>query len=125
MVLERVRSLLKANFDVVGAVQNGAELIAEARRLRPDVIVSDITMPIVNGIDAAHELLESGSTAKIVFLTVHGSQAFVDTCFAEGASGYVTKERMGLDLIAAINAALMGQRFISPSLRADHLKGPT
>jgi DNA-binding NarL/FixJ family response regulator len=119
IILERIRSLLTASFEVVGMVHNGVELISEAKRLQPDVIVSDITMPLVNGIEAAHELIQSGSTAKIVFLTVHGNSAFVESCFAEGALGYVRKERMGLDLIVAINEALLGHRFISPSLHPE------
>ena len=119
MVLERVQSLLKLRFQVVGAVHNGVDLVAEAKRLGPDVIVSDITMPLLNGIEAAYELRKAGSTAKLVFLTVHGSPAFVDMCLAQGALGYVTKERMGLDLITAINEALQGRRFISPQIRTE------
>lgn len=116
IVLERVLSLLGCKFEVVGTANNGRDLVAEAERLQPDVIVMDITMPILNGIEAAHELGEIGSTAKLVFLTVHGQPAFVDACFTEGALGYVTKSRLATDLIPAINDALSGRRFISPSV---------
>ena len=115
-VVERVWSLLEANFEVVGTASNGEELVAEALRLQPDVIVLDITMPILNGIEAAQELREAGSIAKFVFLTVHNHPAFLHACFAEGALGYVTKSHLRTDLIPAINEALSGHTFISPSI---------
>jgi DNA-binding NarL/FixJ family response regulator len=115
MVLERVQSLLD-DYEVIGTAHNGRDLVSEALRLQPDVIVSDITMPFLNGIDAAHEIREAGSPARFVFLTVHQQPAFLDACFAEGALGYVTKSHLGTDLIPAINEALSGHRFISPSI---------
>ena len=115
MLLERVLSVLRS-FQVIGKVNNGKDLVAEALRLRPDVIVSDITMPILNGIEAAHELREAGSASRFVFLTVLDQPAFLDACFAEGALGYVTKSRLGMDLIPAIHEALSGRPFISPSI---------
>ena len=116
LVLERVVSLLKATFDVIGTADNGGDVVTEAQRLKPDVIVLDITMPVLNGIEAAVELHEMGSTAKIVFLTVNEQAEFVDACMAEGGNGYVTKNRLSSDLIPAINAALGGSIFISPFL---------
>jgi DNA-binding NarL/FixJ family response regulator len=115
MVLDRVLSLLKSNFEVVGTVGNGRDLLSEAERLQPDVIVLDITMPVLNGIEAAHKLHEAGSAARLVFLTVHPQSEFVAACFAEGGLGYVTKSRLGMDLIAAISEALSGHYFISSS----------
>jgi DNA-binding NarL/FixJ family response regulator len=116
VVLGRVWALLKSSFEVVGTATNGRDLLAEAERLQPDVIVLDITMPILTGIDAAHELREAGSTVKLVFLTVHEEGAFVRACFAEGGLGYVKKSRLATDLIPAINEALSGRCFISPSV---------
>jgi DNA-binding NarL/FixJ family response regulator len=115
-VLARVLSLLTPHFDVIGTVNNGSDLVAEAHRLRPDVIVLDIEMPILNGIEAAHELHETGSSARIVFLTVHEQSEFVQACFEEGAQGYVAKSRLVNDLIPAINEALSGHHFVSPTL---------
>jgi len=115
LVLERVRSLLR-NFQVVGTANNGRDLVHEALRLQPDIIISDITMPILTGIEAAHELREAGSTSKFVFLTVHKQPAFLHACFAEGALGYVAKSHLGTDLVPAISEALCGHRFISPSI---------
>jgi len=112
-MLERVTALLQSAFDVVGAAHNGREMISEATRLNPDVIVADISMPALSGIEAAHQLRESGSTAKLVFLTIHAEQEFVDACLEEGALGYVVKSHMKTDLIPAINAALSGQCFVS------------
>lgn len=115
-VLDRVASLLKPHFEVVGAVHDGRTLVSEAQRLQPDVIVLDITMPGLSGIEAAHELKEAGSMAKLVFLTIHQEAAFVRGCFAEGGLGYVTKSRLVTDLIPAIREALCEHHFVSPSL---------
>ncbi|HEX3471380.1 MAG TPA: response regulator transcription factor [Silvibacterium sp.] len=115
-LLNRVMSLLKPQFEVVGSVSDGRALVREAQRLQPDVIVLDIAMPLLTGIEAARELHEAGSKAKLVFLTVHQSTAFVRECFVEGGLGYVTKSRMVTDLIPAINEALSNRRFVSPSV---------
>jgi DNA-binding NarL/FixJ family response regulator len=116
VVRDRVGALLSSTFEVVGAVTNGQELISEGIRLDPDVIISDITMPGLSGIEAAHQLREAGSRAKFVFLTIHIEHEFVDACLAEGALGYVAKTHMKTDLIPAIKAALIGRKFISPLL---------
>jgi DNA-binding NarL/FixJ family response regulator len=113
-VQERVREILQTSYEVIGTVGNGIELVDEAKRLRPDVIVLDISMPGMTGIEAAHELREAGSAAKVVFLTVHERVEFVHACLAEGALGYVIKPRLNVDLIPAIQEALSGHRFISP-----------
>jgi len=118
LVCTGVRMLLESHpeLEVVGEAYCRADALAMTTREQPDLIVLDITMPILNGIDAVHELHEAGSTAKFVFLTIHQQPAFVDACFAEGALGYVTKSHLGTDLLPAVNAALAGCRFISPSL---------
>jgi DNA-binding NarL/FixJ family response regulator len=116
VLLDTVVCLLQPDFDVVGMVNNGKDLIREARRLQPDVIVLDITMPILNGIEAAHAMHEAGLAAKLVFLTVHEQSSFLNACFDEGALGYVTKSRLRTDLIPAIRDAISGHHFISPSL---------
>ena len=113
-IIERVRSILQSGFDVVGSVSNGRDLVSEAARLRPDVIVLDISMPGMTGIEAAQELREAKSTAKLIFLTVHERVEFVRACLAEGALGYVVKSRLAVDLLPAIHEALAGRRFISP-----------
>ena len=113
-LLEATAALLKPQFDVVGSATDGATLVSEALRLLPDVIVTDITMPVLSGIDAAHRLRESGLSAKIVFLTIHSEEQFMTACMAEGALGYVLKSHMRAHLIPAIQAALVGQTYICP-----------
>ena len=100
----------------MGTATNGRDLLAQAQRFQPDVVVLDITMPILTGIEAARELHEARSMVKLVFLTVNEDAAFVRACLAEGALGYVKKSRMATDLIPAINDALCGRCFISPSV---------
>ena len=114
VMLDRVGVLLSSSFEIVGAVPNAKEMISEGIRLDPDVIVADITMPGLTGIEAAQQLREAGCRAKFVFLTIHIEHEFVDACVSQGALGYVLKSHMKTDLIPAINAALMGRTFISP-----------
>ena len=114
VMLDRVGVLLSSSFEVVGAVANGQEMISEGIRLDPDVIVADITMPGLTGIEATQQLREAGSRAKFVFLTIHIEHEFVDACVSQGALGYVVKSHMKTDLIPAIKAALTGRTFISP-----------
>ncbi len=111
--LERVASLLRSSFEVVGTASNGKELLAQAARLDPDVVVTDISMPVMTGIEAVHQLHEAGSRAKFVFLTVHSEDEFVRASMSEGTVGYVVKCRMVTDLIPAIEATLAGQSYIS------------
>ena len=114
VMLDRVGGLLSSSFEVVGAVTNGQEMISAGIRLNPDVIVTDITMPGLTGIEAAQQLREAGSRARFVFLTIHIEHEFVDACVSQGALGYVVKSHMKTDLIPAIKAALTGRTFISP-----------
>ena len=106
--------LLSSHFDVVGSVTDGAALVAEANRLSPDVIVSAITLPVLNGIDAVHQLRGAVPTFRIVFLTVHTEEEFINACVAEGALGYVLKSQMKANLIPAVEAALAGKSYIYP-----------
>lgn len=115
-LLEATTALLSPHFDIVGTVTDGETLVSEAFRLRPDVIVADISMPGLSGIDAAHQLRESAFSARIVFLTVHSEEQFLKACLAEGAFGYVLKSHMRLHLIPAIRAAFAGESYISLSV---------
>ena len=115
-VLDTVARLLVPEFDVVGAVTDGNGFLSAAGRLKPDVAIVDISMPILNGIEAVRRLMESGSQAQVVFLTVHESSDYVRAALATGALGYVVKPRLGVDLGAAINAAHAGRSYLSPSI---------
>ena len=105
--------LLQQEFEVIGKVRNGQALFEEAMRLRPEVIVTDISMPILNGIEAADRLKESGCNSRIVFLTVHSDTEFVRRCLSAGAFGYVPKSRIASELVPAIREALAGNIFVS------------
>lgn len=115
-ILEEIHVTLGDEFEVVGVVHNGRDAIAEARRLAPDVLVIDISMPILNGIEAVSELRKTDQKIKVVFLTVHQDQDFVDAAFSAGACGYVIKEDVTTDLVPAIHEAVLGRIYISPSL---------
>jgi DNA-binding NarL/FixJ family response regulator len=112
--LEAEIALLRPHFELVGTASDGASLVSEVQRLNPDVVVADISMPVMNGIDAVHRLKESGCTAKFVFLTINTGEEFVKACLKEGAWGYVWKSRMKFHLIPAIYAALEDLPYISP-----------
>ncbi len=117
--MERVAEHLASSFDVVGIAHDGQELILEALRLTPDVIVADITMPNLTGIEALQQLRKAGQPARVVFLTIHSGDAFVQACLEEGALGYVVKTRTRADLITAIHSAMAGKLFVSPSLSVN------
>ncbi|MFY9729057.1 MAG: response regulator transcription factor [Candidatus Acidiferrales bacterium] len=112
--LEAEIALLLPHFEIVGIATDGALLISEVQRLAPDVVVVDITMPLMNGIDAVQKLIESGSTAKFVFLTIHTGEEFVKACQEVGARGYVWKSRMKTHLIPAIRSVLENRTYVSP-----------
>src|SRR5271169_6906952 len=113
-MLKKVAQLLKGDFEVVAAVENGERLIEAAINLDPDLIVLDISMPVLNGIEAACRLKESASRAKVIFLTMHEDPGFVTAALSAGALGYVLKARVVVDLIPAIHEALQGHVFGSP-----------
>ncbi|HYV74858.1 MAG TPA: response regulator transcription factor [Candidatus Binatia bacterium] len=116
-LLARVRSILCPDFEVVGTVANGRDAVTEVRRLDPDVLVIDISMPVLDGLQAASQLRRKACRTKVVFLTVHEDQDYVDAAFAAGASGYVTKSHVTSDLVPAIREALIGNAYISKSIK--------
>ena len=117
-ILNRVGNLLDVDdrYELVAAVTNGAAALYEYARLKPDVVVLDISMQVVSGIDVAQHLRNGGCNSKIVFLTVHEDCDFVNAAMGAGGSGYVLKSRLSTDLIPAINAVLSNKLFVSPSL---------
>ena len=116
-MLEQVRSILSKDFEVVGAVGNGRDALTEVERLDPDVLVIDISMPVLNGLQTAAQLMSKKCRTKVVFLTVHDDQDYVDAAFAAGASGYVTKSHVLTDLVPAIREALSGRTYVSNSIQ--------
>ena len=109
---------------MVGAVGDGQALLDAAAALDPDVVILDISMPVLDGIKAAERLQETGCRAAIVFLTVHDEANFARAALATGALGYVVKPRLVSDLLVAITEALAGRTFVSPSDALGHLSRP-
>ncbi len=123
-MLDRIAVLLAEEFSVIGAVTDGDELVAAAAALRPDVIVVDISMPRLNGLEAAARIAARGPSPRIVCLTAHEEPDYLRAAMDAGALAYVTKTRLAADLVLAIRAALEGQRFVSPSMTPDRPVAP-
>jgi DNA-binding NarL/FixJ family response regulator len=113
---------LSKKFTIVGAVNNGEEAIREVVRLDPDILVLDITMPGLSGIQVTSHRRDSHVRTRILFLTIHEQTEYVAAAFLAGASGYVTKRRLGMDLAVAIHQVSQGQKFLSPTLRKYELR---
>ena len=111
--------MLEPEFDVVKAVGDGKQLLDEAPGLKPDLVVLDISMPVLNGIETARQLRSLGCQAKIIILTVHPDPEYVQAAFAAGASGYVIKSRLVSDLPLALREVLAGRSFVSPTDSRD------
>jgi DNA-binding NarL/FixJ family response regulator len=112
-VLSTVTALLRESFDVVETVADGQAALEATLKLEPDLVVLDISMPLMSGIEVAEELKRQGNKAKVVFLTVHEDQDILNTCRAAGGLGYVIKVLMDTDLVLAMNEALAGHVFTS------------
>jgi DNA-binding NarL/FixJ family response regulator len=111
-----VAKLLADTFRVVGMAEDGKEAIELAELLSPDVVVLDIGMPVLNGIEAAERMRGSQFPSKVVFLSIEDAPEFIEAAFAAGALGYVLKSSLGTDLISAIWQAIEGRPFVSPAL---------
>jgi DNA-binding NarL/FixJ family response regulator len=122
MVAEGLRTLLSAEFDLVGVVEDGVALVEAARSLQPEVIVADITMPRLYGIDARARLSQDDPQVRVVFLTMHQDPAYARRALDAGASGYVLKHSAPAELSAAIWAALQGKTFVTPTLAGELLQ---
>jgi DNA-binding NarL/FixJ family response regulator len=122
LVAEALKSLLAPEFDLVGVVEDGRALVEAARTLRPDVIVADITMPHLNGIDALIQLRQSGNQVPVVFLTMHRDVSFARRALDAGASGFVLKHSAPAELVAAIRAALDGKTYLTSQLAGEVLE---
>ena len=115
-MLQAARRILEPEFQIVGTVDDGQAVLEATESLKPDVLILDISMGVMSGLEAARLLRRLGSKAKIVFLTVHNDQEFVEEAFSAGAVGYVIKPRLGTDLLVAVREALIGHTFVSPNL---------
>ena len=114
IVAEGLATLLKDHFDLLETVGDGSALIDTARKLRPDVIVTDIAMPVLSGLEALRRLKATRNEAKVIFLTMHADAQLATEAFRAGASGYVLKQSAGEELIAAIQEVLKGRTYLTP-----------
>jgi len=119
IVLEGLRGLLEPEFEIVGAVEDGRTLVAEARRLRPDLVVADISMPELNGIDAVRQIKKQDARIRVVFLTMHADAGYAASAFEAGASGFVLKHSAPRELITAIRDAMQGRTYVTPLIAGD------
>ena len=115
-VLQTVAQVLEGIFQIVGKAEDGGRVLEFVPTSSPDILVLDISMPVVNGIEVALRLRNEGSSAKVVFLTVHEDIDFVEAAMSVGALGYVLKPYLATDLVPAIWSALEGRTFVSPSI---------
>jgi DNA-binding NarL/FixJ family response regulator len=119
MVIDGLRSLLEPEFEVVGAVNDGRAVLPEVRKLQPDVVVIDISMPLLNGLDCTRQLHDTGCTAKILILTMHPDATLAQEALAAGASGYLLKSSPGSELKGALRDVLQGRTYLSPGVTRD------
>jgi DNA-binding NarL/FixJ family response regulator len=119
LVLEAYRQLLEPDFDVAGTASNGQELLNIAPGLNPDIILLDISMPTMNGLEVTKQLRAAVPHAKIIFVTMMSEPFYISQAFQMGASAYVLKQSASTELLSALNAALKNQRYISPQLSLE------
>jgi len=122
LVAEALTSLLTPEFDLVGVVEDGRALVEAAGKLQPDVIVADVSMPHLNGIDALAQLRQGGDRTPVVFLTMHRDVTFARRALDAGASGFVLKHSASVELVTAIRAALQGKTYLTPQLAGEVLE---
>lgn len=122
IVAEGLRGILEPTYELVGIVENGRELVDQALALRPDVIVADITMPLLNGLDAMALLQRQDCRSKFVFLTMHKDVTYAAKALRQGAMGYVLKHSASEELLKALKAVFAGEKYVSGEI-ASGLEG--
>jgi DNA-binding NarL/FixJ family response regulator len=125
LLLDGLRKLLEPEFELAGVLTDGRAAVAEYGRLRPDVFLLDISMPGLNGIECARQVIRVSPAARIIFLTMHADQAYVEEAWRIGVSGYVLKQGAAGELLDAIRSVLRGRRYLSPQIAAKvHAASP-
>ena len=114
LVLEGIRKLLENDVELVGTVEDGRALLPAVEQLRPDVILLDISLPLLNGIEACRQLMKSMPKARVIFLTMHADVVYVEEAFSAGGMGYLLKRSAASELKAAIETVMHGKRYITP-----------
>jgi DNA-binding NarL/FixJ family response regulator len=119
---EALKVLLADEFELAGVVEDGRAMVKAARDLRPDVIVADISMPLLNGLEALAELKKDDPQVRVVLLTMHRNVAYARRALELGAAGFVLKHSASAELVMAVHAALQGRTFVTPDLAADLMR---
>jgi DNA-binding NarL/FixJ family response regulator len=119
VVLEGLRRVLEPECEIVGTVTDGRALVAVAEKVKPDVVVADISMPLLNGIDAMRQIRKTARNVKVVFLTMHADVSYAAQALAAGGSGFVLKTSAAEELLFAISEAMKGRRFVTPALSSQ------
>lgn len=119
IVRDGLRTILEPHFEIVGEVNNGRDMLEAVRRLDPGIVLADISMPVLNGIEATRQLAATGSKTRVLILTMHADVTYATEAFAAGASGYALKHSPGLQLVAAIRDVLNGKRYVAPEVAED------
>lgn len=119
IVAQGLESLLKDSFNFVGTVSDGRALLEAAIRLKPDVVVTDISMPLLNGLDAVRQFRSNGVEAKVVFLTMHADASLAAEAFRAGGSAFLLKQSAGDELVQAIREILQGRAYLTPLIAKD------
>lgn len=128
LILEGLRHVLEKDFEVVGVALNGRELVSEAEHLRPDAILLDVSMPILNGMEAGRQIKTRNSQVKLIFVTQRSDRDYVQAALRMGASGYILKQGAAAEVRSALKEVLAGRYYVSPALRKgipDALYDPT
>ena len=121
LIMAGLRKLVEADCDVVATVEDGRALLEAAERINPDLILLDISMPLLNGLDAARQLSKIVPECKLIFLTMHANPSYATEAFQAGASGYLLKRSAASELQQAIRSALSGQYYLTPLITKDVL----
>lgn len=116
LVAEGIRRILETEFEVVGAVEDGRALVSSATTLQPDLVLLDISMPLLNGYEAARQIRRASPDTKILFLSMHSDVDYVREAFRAGASGYLLKRAVPSELVVGIREVLAGKRYVTPLL---------
>jgi DNA-binding NarL/FixJ family response regulator len=119
IVIDGLTRLLESDFEVAGTVQDGRELVTAAEKLRPAVIVADISMPMLNGIESVRQIKAAHREIKVVFLTMHPDVSYAMRAFEAGASGYVLKHSASDELVTAIREVLCGKTYVTPFIAGE------
>ena len=128
ILAEGLSGLLERDYELVGIVGDGRALVEAANRLQPDIVVTDISMPLLNGLDAMRRLKREGSRARFIFLTMHANPQYATEAFRAGANGYLLKQSAADEFLTAVREVLKGRTYITPliaeDLLADLTRGP-